>query len=740
MVCMTALLAGSIAVPTAFSAPTAQAAEACRSGIPTYVHDVSGESGGVLRKYLDWDPLTGNAAGALLDTGETAPLETYSEFFTGGRGIIYVKTPEGALKTYKDNSATGGSMLTPVRDYGGNWNAYERMWSTGDNRIFALHQDGVLDVYAVANPSSGSGDITKVRTVPRNDPAVVAIAQADDVWSAGQVVYTLRRGVVDRYGEVKAWRYSEIGFGSPFPNGSTTVVTGVDIKTRVGWSPGPGTIYTVGDNPDYTGIATSYTGAAIMSVANPDVGAGIYGDVHADIASCLASPSPEIKPSVRPVPPETETPPKAVTDGSPDPSPQDPTQFSGEFVLGDGSPAAGLPVRVEALDVTSGSSDDEVQLITLGTTVTAPDGTWTVPLPPILPAIVKRAAAGNGGIVNAMASVNGKTSSGHMMRGTHMVTAAPAAAPATARALVAAAAEDGSEPSKMRPVTDDMRKEQAQPTVAQTNLSWASKDEEVSVDLLGDKPLPEYQSDTAQGPQGDPYVIDGVDTKSLAVTPMDGGCDKTSEKIIGNQIKYTTVAEGHAYWDAKATVDYDSKLSSSVEVAVKTGTKWTIEGSVALGSAMSDASGYTNKGPYFAKQWKVPIEYTKIREKWTCNYGRDTFYRYKIMGGKYKVPFGGAVGKSGKDVSNRDGSVNYSNSPKTHRAWVEAGSYFQISKNRSTKWSGSVSAFGVKLGASTQYDRDHKQRITAGNKKNARHDIWGKNDRISGKPGVFYSY
>lgn len=736
-VCVTALLAGSIAVPTALSAPTAQAAEACRSGIPTYVHDVTGESG-VLRKYLDWDPLTGNAKGALLDTGETAPLETYSEFFTGGRGIIYVKTPEGALKTYKDNSATGGNMLTPVRDYGGNWNAYERMWSTGDNRIFALHQDGALEVYAVANPSSGSGAITKVRTVPRTDPAVAAIAQADDVWSAGQVVYTLKRGVADRYGEVKAWRYSDSGSGSPFPNGSTTVITTVGTKTMRGWSPGPGTIYTVGDNPDYTGIATSYTGTAIMDIANPDVGAGIYGDVHADIASCLASPSPDIKPSARPLPPETETPPKAVTDGSPDPSPQNPTRFSGEFVLGDGRPAAGLPVRVEAVDVTS-DSDDEVQLVTLGTTVTAPDGTWTVPLPATLPESVKRAAADNGGIINAMASVNGKTSSGHMMRGTHMVTAAPATAPATARALVAAAAEGGSEPSKMRPVTDDMLKEQAQPTVAQTNLSWASRDEQVSVDTLGDKPLPEYQSDTVREPQGDPYVVDGVDTKSLVVTPMDGGCDKTSETVIGTQIKYTTIAEGHAYWDAKATVDYDSKLSSSVEVAVKTGTTWTIEGSVTLGSAMSTTTGYANKGPYFAKQWKVPIEYKKIREKWTCNYGRTTYYRYKIMGSKYKVPFGGAVGKYGKDVRNRDGDVPYSKSPKTHRAWVPRGAYFQISKNRSTKWSGAVSAYGIKLGGSTQYDRDHKQRITAGD-KNARHDIWGKNDRVDGKPGVFYSY
>jgi hypothetical protein len=305
---------------------------------------------------------------------------------------------------------------------------------------------------------------------------------------------------------------------------------------------------------------------------------------------------------------------------------------------------------------------------------------------------------------------------------------------------VAAATEDTTEPSKMRPITDDMRQEQPQPTAAQTALSWASKDEQVSVDTLGDKPLPEYQSDTAAAPQGDPYVVDGVDTKSLAVTPMDGGCDKTSEKVINRQIQYTTVAEGHAFWDAKACVDYDAKLSTTVDVAYKVGSTWTMEGTVTLGSSMSASTGYTNKGPYFAKQWKVPIEYKKSRETWTCNYGRNTYYRYKIMGSKYKVPSGGAVGKYGKDVSNKDGGTAYSNSPKRNRAWVEAGTYFQLSKNRSIKWSGVVSAFGVKLGGSTQYDREHKQRITAGSKRNARHDIWGKNDKVSGKPGVFYSF
>ncbi|AXI87715.1 hypothetical protein SAM9427_19205 [Streptomyces sp. ETH9427] len=153
---------------------------------------------------------------------------------------------------------------------------------------------------------------------------------------------------------------------------------------------------------------------------------------------------------------------------------------------------------------------------------------------------------------------------------------------------------------------------------------------------------------------------------------------------------------------------------------------------------MSVSTGYTNKGPYFAKQWKVPIKYYKYKETWKCG-GGNTFIRYVVKPGKYSVPAGGATGKYGADVRSRDGN-RFWDSPKKHRAYVAAGSYFQLSKNRSMKWSGAVSAFGVGLGGSTQYDKEHKQRITAGDRKNFKHYIWGKNDSVSGKPGVFYSY
>ncbi|WP_030788513.1 hypothetical protein [Streptomyces sp. NRRL S-920] len=726
-------------MPGALGASPVEAAEACQSGIATYVHDRTPGTAPVLRKYLDWDPLTGNAAGSLIDSGETAELDEHSQFFTGGKGIIYVITAAGGLKTYKDNTATGGSLLTPVHDYGGDWNGYEQVWSGGGNRLFALSVGGALDVYSVDDPTSGTGAIKKIKTVLGTDSAVAEIGRADDVWSVGATVYTLKRGIADRPGTVKAWPYAETATGSPFSAGSTTVITGIGTKETRGWSPGPGTVYTVGDTPDYTGIARSYTGSAPMSLANAEVGAGFYGDVHADLASCLASPSEDVKPAVGPESPETETPPEAVNDESPDPAPQDPTEFSGKFILGDGRPAAGLPVKLEAVDVLVDTLGEE-QIPALGETVTADDGSWHIKLPQTLPESVKATATANGGAVNAKATVFGKTESDVPLIGTRHVSAVPAGAPAAARALVTNAVEVMDAPEKLLPLTDDMKEEQPEPTEAQYALSWASRNESTSVDTLGDKPLPEYQSDTGGLPTDDPYVVKGTDIKSMAVGPMDGGCDRVGSKIYAKKIYYTVVGEGHAYWDTKATVDYDSKLSSTVETAAKIGGKWQIDGSVTLGSSMSATTGYTNRGPYFAKQWKVPLEYKKRKTTYKCNYGRDTYYTYEMMAGRYKVPSGGAVGKYGKNVSSKDGAYGYRRSPKRHRAYVQPQSYFQINKNRSTKWSSSVSAFGVKLGASTQYDKEHKQRITAGKRKTSRHDIWGKNDKVSGKPGVFYSY
>ncbi|MGW5329390.1 hypothetical protein [Streptomyces sp. NPDC004014] len=104
-----------------------------------------------------------------------------------------------------------------------------------------------------------------------------------------------------------------------------------------------------------------------------------------------------------------------------------------------------------------------------------------------------------------------------------------------------------------------------------------------------------------------------------------------------------------------------------------------------------------------------------------------------------KVMDGGSVGKIGKDVSYKDGSRNYGRAPKSYHAKVDNGTYFQLTRKKSTKFGTAVTFMGVGLGVTTSYDSDHKQKITAGTRRNATHLIWGKNGPVHDTPGVFYS-
>ncbi|MFE7670848.1 hypothetical protein ACFU5N_01365 [Streptomyces albidoflavus] len=694
-------------------------------------------AGDLLRKYIDWNPAD-PADSTLIDTGKTAKLNSGSYYFSGGHGVIYEVTAAGGVHTYQDRTDSGGDLLTRVKTYDVNWTARRnRVWSNGDV-IFSLHGGGKLEFFHQSDPLTGTGNLTLAPAALVSDhPAVIAFTEADDVWAVGSTTYTLTKGVV------RAWAYTAAPQPG-FPSQGTVVGT-VDPSQTQGWAAGPDVLRTAtGD-----GTVSAWTTAQGLTATNPEYGAGLSGEVLASTATCLADAGEE-KPTLGASSDDPDAPEAVAEEPGTPPVPGAPEVLKGTFLLGNGAPAAGLTVNVEAIDVVP-EDGSEVTLPSLGTAVTAADGSWTLNLPRTLPAAVRQAAEENGGLVNAMATASGTTTTGVPMGGITHLTAAPASAPASVRAL-ALGDDESEEPARLLPLSTaaeadgevaDLAESQEPATRAKLTAgyanSWAEKQERNPVDTLGDGPLPAWQNATGALPFAfNPYAVNGKDTRTLAVRPMDGGCDHTKTKVIDKKIYYTTVGEGHAYWDAKASVDYDSKLSSTVDVAAKTGSNWTITGSVSLGSAMSVTTGYTNKGPYYARQWKVPIKYTKYKETWKCGKG-NTFTRYVIKPGKYAIPAGGATGKYGKDVRSKDGT-KYLDSPKSHRAYVARGSYFQLTKNRSVKWSGAVSAFGVSLGGSTGYDRDHKQRITAGERKNAKHYIWGKNDGPSGKPGVFYSY
>lgn len=521
-----------------------------------------------------------------------------------------------------------------------------------------------------------------------------------------------------------------MGLGTP-----KVIATGLTDAVQA-WSPGPGTVNTSTGSRDYSGIVKGYTGTDSLALANAEIGTGIYGQIFADTADCLADATGE-----RPyfgTPLDDPDVPAAVPESDPEPEPQDANTASGRFVRGDGQPAAGLEVVIEAGDLAPDEEGATATVPILGKTTTREDGSWSFSIPGTLPAAVQEVVQGNGGALNVTATATGVTSSGVIMSASEFTTAAPESAPSTLQASVAeAASEEAAEPTPLLPQAPDNPNE-LEPSEFATAESWASIQDKHSVDTMGSDPLPEWQSPTGAPLSGyNPYLVNGTDVSGMKVTPYLGGCERKS-KTLKKYIKYTTVAEGHAFWDTKASVDYDEKVATNIEVAYSTPGGYKISGSVNVGNSFGYSTGYTNQGPFFAKQWKVPIEYKKVKVTLKCG-GKSVSHK-EIRASKYKVPAGGATGKYGKDVRSKDGASRYSLSPKKNRAYVVRGGYFQLSKGRSVKFAAAVTLDGLAVGASTQLDREHKQRITAGNDKSDRHYIWGKNGPVSGKPGVFYSY
>jgi hypothetical protein len=151
----------------------------------------------------------------------------------------------------------------------------------------------------------------------------------------------------------------------------------------------------------------------------------------------------------------------------------------------------------------------------------------------------------------------------------------------------------------------------------------------------------------------------------------------------------------------------------SVETAIKSNGNWTLGGSKEVSHRVGISVGYTNKGPHYAKRYKAPIEYVKIKNQYICSASiRSTWY--KIEPKRYEAPSGGALGKVGKDVSGRDGSANFNRSKNAYRNYLEPGNA-QLSRGKGVKFGGAVSFCGVSMGAKTGYDSNHKQKITAGN-------------------------
>ncbi|MFF8953286.1 hypothetical protein ACF09I_31435 [Streptomyces sp. NPDC014940] len=736
------LAAGLTAAPQALAAghPASAADATCTAfSVPTYVFEPAASSNiagkRTLHKYMEWGPKSTDTD--LLDTQYTANLPATSKVFTGGgNGIIYEATTGGQVKSYKDNTATGGSLLTPVKTYSLNWSSAKWILTNGA-RILVIGADGTLDVYNQASPATGDGAITKVMDDVKTS-VTTALAAADDVWMVNSTVQWLTDGKLQQ----SVMSNLPPGIGSITPPGirleaATTVATGVDAAQA--WAPGPNALSTqsVTGDADTTGQIRSFTTGPFTS-ADDDVRSGVLGDIMADAGACLSDPDPDIVPYFGAQPAaDTDVPTAQEPSDSTSATPSN--TVSGTFTLGNGQPAPNLRVTVTAADVDAGSDTSAgAQEPVLGTAITAADGTWTLSLPATLPASVQQAMNDNGGALNLNATTSATTSSGVQVLGADTLTAVP---PSSTTALVAGSAattaeaiDDGHTVALIPDTVDGTAA--ADPTADQQKQTFAALTEADPQPAGEQTPL--WQSDhSTLAADYNPYLVGGKDISAEKVTPQATECQVVKYKIT-SKIKYTVVGEAHANWDTKASFDYDDTMNSAIDIAINSNGDWKLGGSKQMSSATGVATGYTNKGSYYAHQYKVPIEYNKYKKQTICSMGvKNTWYT--IEPGRYKVPSGGSVGKIGKDVSYKDGSRNYGRAPKSYHAKVDNGTYFQLTRKKSTKFGTAVTFMGVGLGVTTSYDSDHKQKITAGTRRNATHLIWGKNGPVHDTPGVFYS-
>ncbi|MFJ6666521.1 hypothetical protein [Streptomyces sp. NPDC091383] len=740
------LAAGLTAAPQALTqGHAASAADAgCTTfSVPTYVFEpkASGNIAGkrVLHKYMEWGPKSADTD--LLDTQYTANLPATSKVFTGGgNGIIYEVTTGGQVKTYKDNTATGGSLLTPVKTYSLNWSSARYILTNG-TRILVIGSDGTMDVYNQSNAATGDGTLTKVMEGVKTS-VTTAVGAADDAWMVNSTVQWITGGKVQQ----SIMSNLPPGIGTAPPGirleAATTVATGVNASQT--WAPGPNVLSTqsLTADPDTTGQIRSFTTGPFTS-ADDDVRSGIVGDIVADAGPCLSEPDPDVVPYFgSQVAVDTDVP---TAQESSDSTPATPSNtVGGTFTLGNGQPAPGLRVTVTAADVDAGSDTSSgAQEPVLGTATTASDGTWTLSLPSTLPASVQQAMDDNGGALNLNATTSAATSSGVQVLGADTLTAVPPASStassttalvAGSAATAAEAVDDGHVVALLPDTVDGTAA--AGPTADQQKQTFAAQAEADPRPAGEQTPL--WQSDRSTlAADYNPYLVDGKDISAEKVTPQITECQVVKFRV-SSSIKYTVVGEAHANWDTKASFDYDSTMNSAIDTAINSNGDWKLGGSKQVSSATGVSTGYTNKGSYYAHQYQVPIEYSKYKKQTICSMGvKNTWYT--IEPGRYKVPSGGSVGRIGKDVSSKDGSRNYGKAPKSYRAKVDNGTYFQLSRKKSTKFGAAVSFMGVGLGVTTNYDSDHKQKITAGTRRNATHLIWGKNGPVHDTPGVFYS-
>ncbi|MER7112061.1 hypothetical protein [Streptomyces sp. NPDC000229] len=704
--------------------------------MPSYVVTTGSSFRTTITRYVDWDPLN---EGSFFSGEASAVLPVGTRAFSGGGTRLFVtgrpdmEVGQVALKSYQDKSESGGSVLTPEYSFeiraGQDWADSRTLWSDAAGRVVNIDAAGNLNVYVTQFPDGtpASARMSRLAQMPATTPALVELKKSSRIWAAGNKVYGLLDGVIRSWDYAAALNSVTLG---PGPSG-TVVLTGL-TDTEVAWSPAPGVFYT----KTAEGAVKRYAGSPVALV-HDDVAVGLKGSVFAGAASCLSSAGDEKPYFGAPVDDSGVLPvPTAPTPSEP---PTGPEVVSGRFLLPNGNPAVGMKVLVEAADLLP-EDGTEVNLPDLGTATTDANGNWSLTLPDTLPAAVQTAVDNNGGALNVTATTLATTESGVTLVGTNNMTAAPKDPSTGARSTFATTASDEAPPTAELLPAGGEGSVSTDPTPEQEQTTHAARVEAEPRYDAASQAAPLWQNDRASSAESyNPYLVDGVDIRSQQVTPRIDTCSPIS-RVISRQISYTVAGESHAYWDAAGNVEYTSKLSNSIDVGYSmSGKFWKVSGSTSITSSASGVSGFSWRGPYFAKQWKVPIEYNKIRKVTSCGGIEVTDPYYEIRPSKFKIPAGGAPGVFGKDARHLDGPARYAASNPRYRSYLTPTATWAIEVGKSVKFAGAAEVFGISLGGSVIYDRNHKQNIRAGGRTARKHYIWGYSAPPGAHMGVIYS-
>jgi hypothetical protein len=383
----------------------------------------------------------------------------------------------------------------------------------------------------------------------------------------------------------------------------------------------------------------------------------------------------------------------------------------------------------------------------LGSVITDANGVWSYTPPTSLPSEVQAVVDANAGVLNLEAEAAGTAPDGTMLSGAQAVSVGVQTSSSTGLTAEAVAVNQAqAQAPAVVHVVSATAADAAPPTDAQAAQSDASIAEaQGSVDYQA----PAWENDA--GPSSTAYnpdVVNGTDYRSASVTPMSlfSSCLITST-VYKTTTVYTTVGEAHAYWDTKASFRYNATLSMSVGIKVSAdGAYWSASGSRTLESQTGVSTGYANQGPYFGRQYQIPLRYVWVKRRHDCRPWPTihyTYTTYEIDPVGYAIPPGGSPGRMGNNVADNDGYFKFYASNRAYRAVVQPNTFFALTRGRSITYGLAASVFGVAISAQAIYNSNHEQRIDAGSSRAATHDIWGARaplDYTRGDPGVFYSW